>query len=88
MPYVSALSRLVNKVAYQYLVRYVTYYKCQNLPVGAFQGDLLRHINRSGPLTGPWIVSSVLRPTLQALDYLHNQVGFLSAPALVSDILV
>ncbi|CAL8466954.1 g6490 [Coccomyxa elongata] len=39
----------------------------------AVRGDLLRHISRSGPLTGAWIVSSVLRPTLLALDHLHQQ---------------
>lgn len=40
-----------------------------------YQGDLLRHISRSGPLTGAWIVSCVLRPTLLALDHLHQQVS-------------
>ncbi|EIE26639.1 Pkinase-domain-containing protein [Coccomyxa subellipsoidea C-169] len=39
----------------------------------AARGDLLRHISRSGPLTGAWLVDSVLRPTLLALEYLHQQ---------------
>ena len=39
-----------------------------------WQGDLFRHVSRTGPMTEVAAVHTVLLPTLRALDHLHAQV--------------